>query len=159
MQHREQAVFSPPGDWIDALHDYYHVDESSALDALVADLGLSDEQREEIVAVATAYVEQVRDESSPSMMEAFLAEYGLSTAEGIGLMCLAEALLRVPDADTIDDLIHDKIEPSDWGAHLGHSSSSLVNAARPYSPCRGTRGAQRGAAVDADPGKAVCPRS
>lgn len=128
MPHGEQAVFSPSGEWIETLRDHYRVDESSALDALVAELGLSDEQREEIVAVATAYVERVRDESSPSMMEAFLAEYGLSTAEGIGLMCLAEALLRVPDAVTIDELIHDKIETSDWGAHLGHSSSSLVNA-------------------------------
>jgi|GEM_PF-5123411 len=62
------------------------------------------------------------------MMEAFLAEYGLSTAEGVGLMCLAEALLRVPDAETIDELIHDKIDASDWGAHLGRSSSPLVNA-------------------------------
>ena len=62
-------------------------------------------------------------------MEAFLAEYGLSTDEGVGLMCLAEALLRVPDAETIDELIADKIEPSNWGAHLGNSTSSLVNAA------------------------------
>ncbi len=61
-------------------------------------------------------------------MEVFLAEYGLSTDEGIALMCLAEALLRVPDADTIDALIEDKIAPSDWGKHLGHSASSLVNA-------------------------------
>ena len=58
----------------------------------------------------------------------FLSEYGLSTDEGIALMCLAEALLRVPDADTIDALIEDKIAPSDWGRHLGRSSSSLVNA-------------------------------
>jgi RHH-type proline utilization regulon transcriptional repressor/proline dehydrogenase/delta 1-pyrroline-5-carboxylate dehydrogenase len=49
-------------------------------------------------------------------MEVFLAEYGLSTDEGVALMCLAEALLRVPDAETIDDLIEDKIAPSDWGA-------------------------------------------
>ena len=61
-------------------------------------------------------------------MESFLAEYGLSTEEGVGLMCLAEALLRVPDAETIDELIYDKIEPSNWGAHLGHSSSPLINA-------------------------------
>ena len=61
-------------------------------------------------------------------MEVFLAEYGLSTDEGVALMCLAEALLRVPDADTIDALIEDKIAPSDWGKHLGHSASSLVNA-------------------------------
>jgi RHH-type proline utilization regulon transcriptional repressor/proline dehydrogenase/delta 1-pyrroline-5-carboxylate dehydrogenase len=62
------------------------------------------------------------------MMEAFLAEFGLWTAEGVGRMCLAEALLRVPDAETIDDLIEDKVAPSNWGAHLGHSASPLVNA-------------------------------
>ena len=61
-------------------------------------------------------------------MEVFLAEYGLSTEEGIALMCLAEALLRVPDADTIDALIEDKIAPSTGAAHLGSSASSLVNA-------------------------------
>jgi RHH-type proline utilization regulon transcriptional repressor/proline dehydrogenase/delta 1-pyrroline-5-carboxylate dehydrogenase len=61
-------------------------------------------------------------------MEVFLAEYGLSTEEGVALMCLAEALLRVPDAETVDALIEDKIAPSDWGAHLGQSSSPLVNA-------------------------------
>ena len=53
---------------------------------------------------------------------------GLSSDEGVALMCLAEALLRVPDAETIDELIADKIVPSAWGQHLGHSSSSLVNA-------------------------------
>ena len=61
-------------------------------------------------------------------MEVFLAEYGLSTDEGVALMCLAEALLRVPDAPTMDALIEDKIAPSQWGQHLGHSASSLVNA-------------------------------
>ena len=71
---------------------------------------------------------QVRGATTPGLMESFLAEYGLSTKEGVALMCLAEALLRVPDAETIDALIEDKIAPSDWGRHLGHSSSSLVNA-------------------------------
>ncbi len=77
---------------------------------------------------ATDLVRRVRASGQHSLMERFLTEYGLSTTEGVGLMCLAEALLRVPDADTIDELIRDKIEPSDWGAHLGRSSSSLVNA-------------------------------
>ena len=49
---------------------------------------------------------------SNGLMEVFLAEYGLSTDEGVALMCLAEALLRVPDAETIDELIEDKISPS-----------------------------------------------
>jgi RHH-type proline utilization regulon transcriptional repressor/proline dehydrogenase/delta 1-pyrroline-5-carboxylate dehydrogenase len=78
---------------------------------------------------AVTLVQGIRNDSRPGLMEVFLAEYGLSTEEGVALMCLAEALLRVPDADTIDALIEDKIAPSEWGTHLGHSSSSLVNAA------------------------------
>jgi len=77
---------------------------------------------------ASDLVRAIREEGDPGLMEVFLAEYGLSTNEGVALMCLAEALLRVPDADTIDALIEDKIAPSAWGQHLGQSSSSLVNA-------------------------------
>ncbi|MGM0913771.1 MAG: bifunctional proline dehydrogenase/L-glutamate gamma-semialdehyde dehydrogenase PutA [Pseudomonadota bacterium] len=106
----------------------YAADEAAVLRELVGQIKLSEEERRRVADAGANYVERVRQETSPSMMEAFLAEYGLSTAEGVGLMCLAEALLRVPDAETIDDLIHDKIEPSDWGAHLGKSSSSMVNA-------------------------------
>jgi RHH-type proline utilization regulon transcriptional repressor/proline dehydrogenase/delta 1-pyrroline-5-carboxylate dehydrogenase len=61
-------------------------------------------------------------------MESFLAEYGLSTDEGVALMCLAEALLRVPDDETVDDLIRDKITPHDWASHVGDSGSILINA-------------------------------
>ncbi|WP_427452033.1 bifunctional proline dehydrogenase/L-glutamate gamma-semialdehyde dehydrogenase PutA [Litorimonas sp. WD9-15] len=73
-------------------------------------------------------VEQLRNDSDPGLMEKFLGEYGLSTEEGVALMCLAEALLRVPDAETMDALIEDKIAPSKWGEHLNKSSSALVNA-------------------------------
>ncbi|MCB2158063.1 MAG: bifunctional proline dehydrogenase/L-glutamate gamma-semialdehyde dehydrogenase, partial [Rhodobacteraceae bacterium] len=73
-------------------------------------------------------VGRIRADVRPGLMEVFLAEYGLSTEEGIALMCLAEALLRVPDAETMDALIEDKIAPSDWGKHLGNSASPLVNA-------------------------------
>lgn len=61
-------------------------------------------------------------------LDAFLHEYGLSTQEGVLLMCLAEALLRVPDEATIDKLIKDKITSADWDKHLGHSDSLFVNA-------------------------------
>ena len=64
-----------------------------------------------------------------SGIDAFLQQYGLDTEEGIALMCLAEALLRVPDAATADALIRDKIGQIDWGEHLGESSSTFVNAA------------------------------
>jgi len=115
-------------------------DLSAALDALarrpeadlVADLaasaGLSPDARAAIAAEGAALVRAIRDSARPGLMEVFLAEYGLSTDEGIALMCLAEALLRVPDAETMDALIEDKIAPSDWGRHLGRSASSLVNA-------------------------------
>ncbi|SEP54808.1 bifunctional proline dehydrogenase/L-glutamate gamma-semialdehyde dehydrogenase PutA [Thalassovita taeanensis] len=77
---------------------------------------------------AKGLVQAIRGAGKPGLMEVFLSEYGLSTKEGIALMCLAEALLRVPDRETMDELIEDKIAPSEWGAHLGKSSSSLVNA-------------------------------
>ncbi|MCC5955430.1 MAG: bifunctional proline dehydrogenase/L-glutamate gamma-semialdehyde dehydrogenase PutA [Natronohydrobacter sp.] len=103
-------------------------DEGAVLDAAIQNLALDATSRKAIAARATALVENIRRSDTPGLMEVFLAEYGLSTDEGIALMCLAEALLRVPDAATIDDLIEDKIAPSDWGRHLGKSSSSLVNA-------------------------------
>jgi len=103
-------------------------DEQAILDSLIASSAPSGPTRAAIVSRATSLIEDIRSGSEPGLMEVFLAEYGLSTEEGVALMCLAEALLRVPDAETIDALIEDKIAPSSWGEHLGKSSSSLVNA-------------------------------
>ena len=103
-------------------------EEQQVLDDLMAANPISQDDRERIVSRATRLVEDIRASDAPGVMEAFLAEYGLSTDEGVALMCLAEALLRVPDAETMDALIEDKIAPSSWGEHLGKSSSSLVNA-------------------------------
>jgi RHH-type transcriptional regulator, proline utilization regulon repressor / proline dehydrogenase / delta 1-pyrroline-5-carboxylate dehydrogenase len=103
-------------------------DESAAIARLIEESGLTEADRAAICAAGADLVRNIRASTAPELMEMFLAEYGLSTDEGIALICLAEALLRVPDADTIDALIEDKIAPSDWGKHLGHSSSSLVNA-------------------------------
>ncbi|MEL6643458.1 MAG: bifunctional proline dehydrogenase/L-glutamate gamma-semialdehyde dehydrogenase PutA [Pseudomonadota bacterium] len=102
--------------------------ESDILSELVDRYAPTPAQRQVITTRAQTLITDIRNAGSPGLMEVFLAEYGLSTDEGIALMCLAEALLRVPDAQTIDDLIEDKIAPSEWGAHLGQSSSSLVNA-------------------------------
>ena len=77
---------------------------------------------------AHGLVRHLREDSKPGLMELMLAEYGLSTDEGVALMCLAEALLRVPDYETMDDLIEDKIAPSQWGRHLGQSASPLINS-------------------------------
>ncbi|MCZ6656639.1 MAG: bifunctional proline dehydrogenase/L-glutamate gamma-semialdehyde dehydrogenase PutA [Gammaproteobacteria bacterium] len=67
-----------------------------------------------------------RDERS--LLDAFLDQFGLSSTEGVALMCLAESILRVPDVETIDALIADKLRGNRWGDHIGRSDSILVNA-------------------------------
>ncbi len=105
-----------------------HRDEAGLLAELTQTAALDEAARARIVASAADLVKSIRSDARPGLMDVFLAEYGLSTDEGVALMCLAEALLRVPDAATIDALIEDKIAPSDWSKHIGHSSSPLVNA-------------------------------
>ena len=104
------------------------INEADLVGRLIAETGLDKAARARITDSGADLVRQIRTSVKPGLMEVFLAEYGLSTEEGVALMCLAEALLRVPDAETMDALIEDKIAPSDWGRHLGRSSSSLVNA-------------------------------
>ena len=123
----DTAQNTPKTDTIRArIADATYADETATLAELAALADLSAEDRARISTRAAGLVRDIRSSARPGLMEVFLAEYGLSTDEGIALMCLAEALLRVPDAETIDALIEDKIAPSDWGRHLGHSSSSLV---------------------------------
>ena len=74
----------------------------------------SDVERQKITAQAAQLINTIRTEQAPSLMESMLAEYGLSTDEGVALMCLAEAMLRVPDAATVNELIEDKIADADW---------------------------------------------
>ena len=121
-------VKNAPNDHRANIEAAYLLNEDAAVAALVAQASLTPEDRAAIARDGADLVRRIRAASDPGLMEVFLAEYGLSTDEGIALMCLAEALLRVPDADTIDALIEDKIAPSDWGTHLGKSASSLVNA-------------------------------
>ena len=106
----------------------YLMNDREILNNLVLEAEITPDSRKRFARRATALVNAIRDDNQPGLMEVFLGEYGLSTNEGIALMCLAEALLRVPDTETIDNLISDKIAPSSWGRHLGQSSSSLVNA-------------------------------
>ncbi|WP_292072510.1 bifunctional proline dehydrogenase/L-glutamate gamma-semialdehyde dehydrogenase PutA, partial [Mesorhizobium sp.] len=106
----------------------YLPDEDEAVKRLSATAVLSAEERKAISARAADLVRAVRGSTDPRLMEVFLSAYGLSTKEGVALMCLAEALLRVPDTETMDDLIADKIAPHDWSAHSGGSSSIFVNA-------------------------------
>ncbi|MEM7523815.1 MAG: bifunctional proline dehydrogenase/L-glutamate gamma-semialdehyde dehydrogenase PutA, partial [Pseudomonadota bacterium] len=111
-----------------ALRAASRADEAERLTALVQTADMAPDMRAAVAARAAALVRTVRGAAAPGLMESFLAEYGLSTEEGVALMCLAEALLRVPDDETMDDLIRDKIAPHDWSAHAGGASSILVNA-------------------------------
>ncbi len=128
MNLQAYSILPAGGETRAAVRARYAIDEAEAVRDLVKRLDLSADRRHAVSDEAARLIQQVRDDTDPTMMEAFLDEYGLSTDEGVGLMCLAEALLRVPDAETIDDLIEDKIAPSDWSAHLGNSFSPLVNA-------------------------------
>lgn len=80
-------------------------------------------------ATARALIAGLRAQGTRSGVEALVQEYTLSSEEGVALMCLAEALLRIPDDATRDALIRDKIADGDWRAHLGGSRSLFVNAA------------------------------
>ena len=112
----------------DRIEQAYLADEGDAIRRLINVVKLDQAARRRIEDTAIGLVDDLRQARQPGMMETFLAEYGLSTKEGVALMCLAEALLRVPDTLTMDAPIQDKIAPADWGRHLGQSGSPLVNA-------------------------------
>jgi len=112
-----------------AIRDTYRLDETEADARILAVAKLPAEAHERIAATARRLVETVRRERlGKGGLDAFLHEYALSSPEGVALMCLAEALLRIPDAETVDKLIRDKIAGADWQSHLGHSGSLFVNA-------------------------------
>src|SRR5690606_18474366 len=111
------------------VRDAILADEAVVLTRLTEVARLDAAARATITARAVELVRQVREGGASGMLESFLAEYSLSTTEGVALMCLAEALLRVPDTPTIDDLIEDKIAPSHWAEHLDRANAPLVNVA------------------------------
>ena len=103
-------------------------DEAERVRALLPEAEIPKEMRTTAQASAAEFVWQARAEATRStLVDKFLQEYGLSTAEGVTLMRLAEALLRTPDAATADALIKDKVEAGDWAAHKGKSPFPLVN--------------------------------
>ncbi|WP_336366126.1 bifunctional proline dehydrogenase/L-glutamate gamma-semialdehyde dehydrogenase PutA [Marinobacter sp. C2H3] len=113
----------------EAIRRNYLADEYEVIRRLIDDAALSREERDNMSRQAAELVRRVRDNATPTIMEKFLAEYGLTTKEGVALMCLAEALLRVPDNFTIVDLIEDKITSGNWGAHVGKAQSGMINTA------------------------------
>lgn len=108
---------------------HYLADEAVIVRRCIDNAALSGALRTAIASDAAALIHAVRKHAKPSIMEAFLAEYQLSTKEGLALMCMAEALLRVPDDVSVTALIEDKVAAGDWQSHLGHSASRLMNTA------------------------------
>ncbi|HEY4999980.1 MAG TPA: proline dehydrogenase family protein, partial [Usitatibacter sp.] len=111
------------------LRENYLRDEAEALGEVVAQASLAPLAAARIQARARSLVEDVRSKQNVHAgMQSFLSEYDLSSQEGVLLMCVAEALLRIPDAATADKLIRDKLSQGDWERHVGRNRSLLVNA-------------------------------
>ncbi len=109
--------------------NWHRRDESQVVEALLDAAHLDRDAQDRITASARTLVSEVRSQRiSKGGLDAFMQEYQLSSPEGVVLMCLAEALLRIPDEATADRLIRDKIGPADWEKHLGISDSVFVNA-------------------------------
>jgi RHH-type proline utilization regulon transcriptional repressor/proline dehydrogenase/delta 1-pyrroline-5-carboxylate dehydrogenase len=112
-----------------AISDALLAKEDPLVESLIAQARFTEEERCRIELLASDLVRAARDgRQEQGGIDSFLHEYGLSSEEGVLLLCLAEALLRIPDADTADRLIAGTIGSGDWGRHLGHSDSLLVNA-------------------------------
>jgi RHH-type proline utilization regulon transcriptional repressor/proline dehydrogenase/delta 1-pyrroline-5-carboxylate dehydrogenase len=124
--YRPEIVSHPLYTDINAL---YRADESEVVASLLKEAALPAAARDRIAERARSLVIEVRKQRTRgSGIDAFMHEYQLSSQEGVVLMCLAEALLRIPDKETIDNLIEDKITSADWDRHMGKSESLFVNA-------------------------------
>lgn len=111
------------------IRDNYRADENAVLDHLLPIAEISVDAKSRAWEYARNLVVNIRKEQSGSGgVDALLNEFSLSTDEGVVLMCLAEALLRVPDKYTADNLIRDKLADGDWSSHIGNSDSLFVNA-------------------------------
>ncbi|WP_245593728.1 bifunctional proline dehydrogenase/L-glutamate gamma-semialdehyde dehydrogenase PutA [Arenimonas malthae] len=107
----------------------FHRDEAEHLAELLDQARLPADEQAKVQATAVALVGRTRIRAAdPGMVEAFMRQYDLSSEEGVLLMCVAEALLRIPDRATADKLIRDKLGDADWDRHMGQSNSVLVNA-------------------------------
>jgi len=111
------------------IREFYRIDENIAVAHILPFAEVNVSARSRAWERARQMVLQIRqDQAGNGAIDALLNEYSLSSEEGVVLMCLAEALLRVPDKHTQDVLIRDKISQGQWSAHLGASDSLFVNA-------------------------------
>ena len=113
----------------DAISEAYLASEDAIVSDRIAQARMSPAEAEQTQKLATELVAKIRAGGSKSGgVDAFMQEYALSSEEGVALMCLAEALLRIPDSDTADRLIRDKIGGAKWDRHRAKSESVFVNA-------------------------------
>lgn len=113
-----------------AITDAYRRDETVAVADMLQQAKMTEMEKNAADQLARQLVSKVRNERSrASGVDALMHEFTLSSQEGVALMCLAEALLRIPDKATRDRLIQDKLAHGDWKSHLGNSPSMFVNAA------------------------------
>ncbi|WP_129141074.1 bifunctional proline dehydrogenase/L-glutamate gamma-semialdehyde dehydrogenase PutA [Modicisalibacter coralii] len=109
--------------------DHYIVDEDAFMAELVAFLQADEEDFQRIADKTADLVREVREmDTAVDSIDELLQQYSLDTHEGLMLMCLAEAMLRIPDKATADALIEDKLGPADWKSYVGQSESWFVNA-------------------------------
>ena len=112
-----------------AINRDFLADEETLVRRLADMARLPPDEHDQVLATARRLVEGVRlAPAAKTGLDAFLRQYDLSSQEGVILMCLAEALLRIPDDETADRLIADKLRSGDWASHLGDSQSLFVNA-------------------------------
>ncbi len=134
MNHRNTRDFLIPGPGTsdpvrDDIDRAYHAGEDASVEALLEAARLDPDAVDRVNRLAQSLVTAVRvRKEDQGLLDAFMQEYDLSSEEGVILMCLAEALLRIPDDETAEKLIADKLGDADWESHLGKSSSVLVNA-------------------------------
>src|ERR1700722_6484274 len=121
------TTLAVPIDW-DALDVGKYEDETAAVARLLKAEPLGPDVGTVRAQAVGLVLEARRLARRQGVVEGFLQEFGLSTPEGLALMCLAEALLRTPDAAIRDDLIAEKIASADWSRHVGRSDSLFVNA-------------------------------
>ena len=123
------AGVQPQSPLRDAITAAYRRAEPDCVQALLPAATLPAAEVAQAEALAARLVTALRAKGTRGTVEGLVREYSLSSQEGVALMCLAEALLRIPDTATRDALIRDKIGHGDWLAHVGHSPSLFVNAA------------------------------
>ncbi|MEM8799555.1 MAG: bifunctional proline dehydrogenase/L-glutamate gamma-semialdehyde dehydrogenase PutA [Pseudomonadota bacterium] len=122
-------ILPPSTPAYDVVRELKHMAEDKVVEKLLAAYPPDRAGRDAIAADAARLIEACRArKGSQKTVDAFLHEFGLSNREGVALMCLAEALLRIPDDDTQDALIAEKIKSGDWTSHLGETEGGFVNA-------------------------------